>query len=321
MFKAAWQVSVIRDRRATQMHTRTIGKNLFLIDLQTGAFKNLIASYVIRGEKTSIVDTGPTSSVPNLLSGMKELGIPPEEVAYIALSHVHIDHGGGAGTLLRSLPNAQVIVHSKGASHLKDPAKLWAASKQTLGEVAEMFGEPEAVPENRIIVASEGETFDLGGGLNLRCVESSGHSSHSLSFYESLNGGLFTGDSAGAYLVEFDVVFPTTPPPFYPDVALVSLDKLISINPKDLYYSHFGKASNSVGRLLRYKAQIQLWLRILEEGLIQSKNSEVILEQILQEDKTIRAAVPWLKAHPLHRKTLVENSFQGFMKFARNSKI
>ena len=140
------------ERSNENVHTKHIGEKLFLIDLETGGFKNLIASYLLKGEKTLIIETGPTSSVPNLLVGLEELKVKPEDVAYIALSHIHIDHGGGAGTLLKSLPNAKVIVHSKGAAHLKNPTKLWAASKETLGAVAEMFGEPESVPEERIIV-------------------------------------------------------------------------------------------------------------------------------------------------------------------------
>jgi glyoxylase-like metal-dependent hydrolase (beta-lactamase superfamily II) len=112
------------------MHTKQIGKDLFLIDLETGGFRNLIASYVLKGEKTLIVETGPTSSIPNLLLGLKELKVKPAEVAYIALSHIHIDHSGGAGTLLKKLPNAKVIVHPKGAPHLKDPAKLWQPQRK-----------------------------------------------------------------------------------------------------------------------------------------------------------------------------------------------
>ena len=97
------------------MHTKKIGENLFLIDLETGGFKNLIASYVLKGTKSIIVETGPSSSIPNLLSGLKELNVRTEDVAYVAISHVHIDHGGGAGTLLKSLQNAKVIVHQRGA--------------------------------------------------------------------------------------------------------------------------------------------------------------------------------------------------------------
>ncbi len=103
------------------MHTREIGKNLFQIDLETGGFKNLICSYVIKAAKITLVESGPTSSVPNLVSGLKELDIPFENVEYLAITHVHLDHGGGAGTLLKLLPNAKVLVHSRGMPHLINP--------------------------------------------------------------------------------------------------------------------------------------------------------------------------------------------------------
>ena len=119
-------------KEATGVHTTQIGTNLFLIDLQTGGFKNLIASYLLKGEKTIIVETGPTTSIPNLLAGLRELEVKRDDVAYIALSHVHIDHGGGAGTILRQLPNAKVIVHPKGAPHLKTPPSFGLPQKRLL---------------------------------------------------------------------------------------------------------------------------------------------------------------------------------------------
>ncbi len=303
------------------MHAKQVGKNLFLIDLETGGFKNLIASYVLMGEKAVIVETGPTSSIPNLLSGLKELKVKFEDVAYVAITHVHVDHGGGAGTLLKSLPNAKVVVHSKGKPHIVDPAKLWAASQQVLGGVAKMFGEPEPVPENRIIVAAEGMTLDVGNGVRLKVVEAPGHASHNVSYYEYANDGLFPGDAAGAYIRRFNTVFPTTPPPFRPDIALVSLDKLISLNPKFLYYSHFGEASDAVKRLRNYAVQIRLWVSIAEDGVKKGESSEIIRERIFREDETICKLVPVLRRNPVHRKTLIENSAQGFIDFALNPQI
>jgi glyoxylase-like metal-dependent hydrolase (beta-lactamase superfamily II) len=303
------------------MNTKEIGKNLFQIDLETGGFKNLIASYVLKGDKTLIVETGPTSSIPNLISGLKELKVAHEDVAYVAITHVHVDHAGGVGTLLKALPNAKVIVHTKGAPHLKDPAKLWAASRQTLGEVAEMFGKPEPAPENRIIVASDGMTFDVGKGLLLKVVEALGHASHNVGYFEQLNSGVFPGDSAGAYLPEFGVVFPTTPPPFRPDIALVSLEKIIRLNPMFLYYSHFGKAPDAVKRLRDYAVQIKLWLGIVQADLKRGETPEAIREHIFREDQAISKAVPSLKANAVHRKTLIENSVRGFIEFAQNPQI
>lgn len=303
------------------VHTTQIGENLFLIDLQTGGYPNLIASYVIRGEQTAVIETGPTSSIPNLLSGLRELNVKPEQIAYIAISHIHIDHGGGAGTLMKTLPNAIVIVHSRGAPHLRDPEKLWVSSQKTLGSVADMFGKPEPVPEDRIIVAKDDMTFNLGKNLSLKVIEAPGHASHNLSYYEQCNNGLFPGDAAGAYIPEFDVVFPTTPPPFRPDIALVSLEKLIALNPNFLYYPHFGKASDAVRRLRDYQTQIKLWLKIVEEGVQRGDSVEAIRETIFREDQTIRKAVPHLKSNPVNRKALIENSVQGFIEFVMNPRV
>jgi glyoxylase-like metal-dependent hydrolase (beta-lactamase superfamily II) len=299
-----------------RLRTKQIGENLFLIDLETGGFKNLIASYVLKGAKTIIVETGPTSSIINLLAGLKETGVKAEDVAYVALSHVHLDHGGGAGILLKSLPNAKVIVHPRGAPHLLNPEKLWLQSQKVLGHVAEIYGKPEPVPEDKIIVATEGMTIDAGNNMQLKVVETLGHAAHNLSYREPLNNGVFAGDAAGIYLSEFDVVIPTTPPPFRLDIALASLSKLISLDPAFLYYSHFGKASDAVQRLKNYAAQIKLWARIAEEGVKNGHSTETIRDRMLTEDETMRKIGSYLKAHPIYMKTAVGNSVQGFIDFA-----
>jgi glyoxylase-like metal-dependent hydrolase (beta-lactamase superfamily II) len=300
------------------MHMKKVGRNVSLIDLQTGGFKNLIASYVLEGTQVAVVETGPTSSVSNLFKGLEELNVEPEEVTYLAISHVHIDHGGGAGTALKRLSNARVIIHSKGAPHLKDPTRLWEASQETLGDVAAMFGKPEPVPEDRIIVAKDGETFNLGKGLRLTVIEAPGHASHNLAYYEHLNRGIFPGDAAGAYLEEFDAVFPTTPPPFRPDFALASLDRLVEFRPEVLHFSHFGKASEAVKRLRNYQGQIRTWLRIARDSVSRGESTESICERILREDLTIQKTIPAITADPVSRKTLIENSVEGFVEFVRN---
>ena len=303
------------------MHTKEIGKHLFLIDLETGGFKNLIASYVLKGAKAIIVETGPSSSISNLLSGLKELGIKAEDVAYVAISHIHLDHGGGAGALLKFLPNAKIIVHPRGAPHLVNPEKLWLQSQKVLGYVAEIYGAPEPVPEDRLIAASEDMTFNVGNNVKLKAVETLGHASHHLSYYEFLNEGVFPGDAAGVYLSEFDVVIPTSPPPFHLDSALASLEKLVRLRPKALYYSHFGKASDAVKRLQDYARQIKLWANIAEEGIKNKQSSDAIRERIFTEDEAMRKIAPFLKSHPISMKTALENSVQGFIDFAEKSHI
>lgn len=301
------------------MHTKQIGKNLYQVELETGGFRNLICSYVLKDDHVVLIESGPTSSVPRLILGLKELAIAFEDVEYVAVTHVHLDHGGGAGTLLKFLPNAKVLVHPRGAPHLADPRRLWESSQSVLGAyVSGVFGEPEPVPKDRIVPVAEG-SFDLGDGAKLSVTETLGHASHNLSFIETFNNGVFPGDAAGTYFPEFDCVIPTSPPPFRLDVALASLDKLISLKPEVLYYSHFGKASDAVKRLKDYKTQLQLWGKIALEGVTEKQSFEQICERILREDPVMSRVAGYLSEHPIYSVTALGNTVQGFVEYAKTS--
>jgi glyoxylase-like metal-dependent hydrolase (beta-lactamase superfamily II) len=298
------------------LHTKEVGKNIFMVELETGGFKNLICSYVIKGKKPFLIESGPTNSIPNLLSGLKELDVRFENVEYVFVTHIHLDHGGGAGTLLKFLPNAKIIVHPRGMPHLVDPERLWPSSQKVLGFVSEIFGKPEPVPKDRIIPVTEG-SFDLGSDAKLTVTETVGHASHNLSFQESFNGGIFPGDAAGTYLPAFDVVVPTTPPPFYLDAALASLDKLISLKPTVLYFSHFGKATDAVQRLKDYKLQLQLWADIAEEGARENWSLEQVRDRIIEQDQVMSKVADFIKSHRIFSKTVLENCVRGFFEYAK----
>lgn len=298
------------------MHATKLEEHICLIDVETGGIENFIASYVLEGKQSAIIETGPTSSVPNLLAGLKKLDVNLEDVAYVAVTHIHLDHGGGIGTLLKSLPNARVIVHPAGVPHLVNPQKLWQQSVEVQGkQIADLYHAPEPVPAERIVAVADGMTFDLGNNVRFRVVETLGHASHHQSYYETLGGGLFPGDAAGIYLKELDVVVPTIPAPFRLDGALASLEKLIRLNPKALYYSHFGKATDAVEKLRAYGQQLKLWVSIAEEGLENHQGFEVICDNIVKSDDSIRKALQLMKAHPILSGTVLNNSVWGAIKY------
>jgi glyoxylase-like metal-dependent hydrolase (beta-lactamase superfamily II) len=297
------------------MRVYKIEEHIHLIDVETAGIKNFIASYVLKGEQVAIVETGPTSSIPNLLKGLEELDVKPEDVAYVAVSHIHLDHGGGVGTLLKHLPKAKAVVHQRGAPHLANPEKLWQQSRAVLGKIAEMYGAPEPVPEERIIAAVDGMTLDVGGGVRLKVVETLGHASHHLSYYEPLREGIFPGDAAGIYIKEIGVVVPTTPPPFRLDIALTSIDKLTGFKPKVLYYSHFGKAYDAVNKLQTYSRQLKLWAKIAKQGLENKENLETISGKILESDMAVRRAKEYIEAHQVLSETVLGESVQGVVDF------
>ncbi len=301
-----------------KMSVTKLGEHIYLVDVETAGIKNFIASYILKGKQIAIVETGPTSSIPNVLSGLKELNVKLEEVAYVAVSHIHLDHGGGVGTLMKHLPNAKVIVHQRGAPHVANPEKLWEQSREILGSIAEMYGKPEPVPSEKIIAADDGMVFDVGNNVGLKVVETLGHASHHQSYYETFSGGIFPGDAAGIYLSEFDVIVPTTPSPFRLDIALDSLNKLISLKPKVLYYSHFGNAYNAVERLKIYAEQLKLWAKIAKRGMENKEGLESISGRIIEGDGALRKAAEYIRAHPIMGETVLKESVHGFMDFVEN---
>jgi glyoxylase-like metal-dependent hydrolase (beta-lactamase superfamily II) len=299
------------------MRVTKLEEHIYLIDVEPGGLENFIASYVLKGEQVAIIETGPTSSVPNLLSGLEKLNVKLQDVAYVAVTHIHLDHAGGVGTLVKTLPSAKVVAHPAAAPHLVDPKKLWQQSREVQGkEITDLYLEPEPVPAERIVAATDGMTFDIGNNVRLRVVETLGHASHHQSYYETLRGGLFPGDVAGIYLKELDVVVPTTPAPFRLDIALASLEKLVSLNPKALYYSHFGRATDAVERLRAYACQLKLWVSIAEQGLRNHQDFDTIRAEIIGSDQSFRKAVQFVKVHPILSETVLNNSIQGAMKFA-----
>jgi glyoxylase-like metal-dependent hydrolase (beta-lactamase superfamily II) len=298
------------------MNVTRLEDHIFLIDVSPGGLENFIASYVLKGKHVAIVETGPTSSVPNLLSGLKKLNIKPEDVAYVAVTHIHLDHGGGVGTLVKNLPNARVIAHRAAAPHLVNPQKLWQQSTEVMGkEITDLYRAPEPVPAERIIAATDGMTVDIGNDVRLRVVETLGHASHHQSYYETFSGGIFPGDAAGIYLKDIDAVVPTIPPPFRLDASLASLEKLIGLDPKALYYTHFGKATGAVEKLQGYANQLKLWVSIAEQGLRHKQSFETIRDKILESDESVRKAVGHIKAHPVLGEVVFDHSVQGALKF------
>lgn len=297
------------------MFSQRLNDSLHMIDLKPIGIENFIASYVLRGRRVAIVETGPAVSIPNLLAGLREIGVKNEDVDYVAVSHIHIDHAGGAGTLLQHLPNAKLLVHFRGAPHLINPGRLWTQSKLALGKIAEIYGEIQPVPENRIVMPTDGTTVNLGRQVELKVLETEGHASHHMSFYTNVDEGIFTGDAAGIYINQFDVIIPTTPMPFHLELTLSSIEKLMRTTPKRLYYTHFGPANNAVSRLKAYAEQLKLWANIVSEGVKNSYSLETIHKRILEQDPSMNKVADFVKHHLALRKSVVNQSIQGFAEY------
>ncbi len=268
------------------IEVRAISRTLKLIDLQPPipGYERFIGAYLFVGEKKAIVDPGPASAIPNLLSALAELNISPGEIDYVILTHIHIDHAGGTGTALRDMPRAKVLGHSEALRHLADPARLWEASLKTLGDLALRYGRIEAVPEDRLAAATDLMSVDLGG-LLLEVHLTPGHAAHHLSLFDRRNGVLIAGEAVGVCIN--GAVRMATPPPFRLDETLSSIDRLISLEPKTLCYGHFGCYDNAVERLRLARSKLLEWHGTAASAAREGKGPEEILGLLRSRDRDL----------------------------------
>lgn len=206
---------------------------------------------VVEGGRAAFVDTGVNASVELLLAALAQKDLDAADVDYVFLTHVHLDHAGGAGLLMSRLPNARAVVHPRGARHMADPTRLVAGSEAVYGkeQVAELYGEIRPIPAGRIVEAADEEEFLLGG-RPLRCLHTEGHARHHYCLADPASAGVFTGDSFGLSYRELDTaagefIFPTTTPVhFDPAEAHKSVDRIMSLGPARLYLTHYSQVSD-----------------------------------------------------------------------------
>ena len=203
---------------------------------------------IVEGDRAAIVDTGVNSSVPHVLDTLRGKGLRPEQVDYVILTHIHLDHAGGAGLLLSKLPNAMLTVHPRGARHLMDPGKLIASTIAVYGEeeARRTFGDIVPVPSSRIIETGHGFALKLNG-REFAFFETPGHARHHVCVLDTRSGHLFAGDTFGLSYRELDCngrqfAFPTTSPvQFDPDAEHRSLDLILGLNPGAIYVTHYSR--------------------------------------------------------------------------------
>ena len=258
---------------------------LYAVDVRPLGIEQFLSTYVLLGREVAVIDPGPACSIPNLIGALEALGVRPSSLRYVLATHIHIDHAGGAGLLLEWAEGAKLLVHERGVKHMVEPGRLWESTKAVLGEIALAYGEIKPVEEERIAGLREGDEINLGSGLRLYVLETPGHASHHLSFFESGGRILFTGDSAGVYIRSLGAVVPTTPPPFRLDLALASLDKQVELMPEVICYAHFGHAEEATKMLEGHKEQLRLWAEVVKEHLNEPLNA--ILELLMSRDPNL----------------------------------
>lgn len=257
---------------------RQVAENIYQINA-IDTWHPIVDIYLIKDKYPALIDTGPSVAIPRVLEILHHLG--QESLSYIFLTHIHMDHGGGAGFLSQRLPQAKVIVHPQGARHLIDPAKLIAGTQELFGESFQKeFGSILPVAEYQVQPVQDGEVVSLGD-RELNIVYSPGHSLHHISFYEKRRRELFCGEALGGLLPGINFTLPLiSPPRFDLKVYLNTLRHLRSLSPSILFYGHGGAKQDIKRQFNLIYESIILSLRILQEGLSAGETPEQMINRV-----------------------------------------
>lgn len=230
---------------------RDAGGGVYAID--TGFHRDDFdaAWLVVAAGRAVFVDTGTGFALPRLLGALEALGLGRDAVDWVIPTHVHLDHAGGAGALMRALPGARMLVHPRGARHMIDPSALWAGATAVYGpeEMARSYGEVVPVPAERVVASADGMTVEFGGRA-LAVADTPGHARHHHCIWDEATRGWFTGDTFGLSYREFDsprgawIVPTATPVQFEPDALEASVRRLLARDPACVYLTHFGRVDD-----------------------------------------------------------------------------
>jgi glyoxylase-like metal-dependent hydrolase (beta-lactamase superfamily II) len=292
------------------MHHEFLGDGITVVDigLERPRFG---ACYLIESNGAAAVfDAGTHFSVPRILAALADRGLAREDVRYVVASHVHLDHAGGVGTLLRELPDALVLAHPRGIRHLIDPSALQASAEQVYGAevVARTYGTLVPVPAERIRPLDDGEDLDLAG-RRLHVIHSPGHAQHHVALYDESSASWFTGDCFGISYRDFDggtqpLIFPTTSPvQFDPDAMKATIARMLERHPRAMLLTHYSRIGDVEARaqaLLRLiDAQVELARRHAGEEDAVATLTEALQRLFLDEIRRIGAPVSEARSRQL----------------------
>lgn len=262
---------------------KKVAQDTYLLDCgKDPFFSTSNIAYFLDDEMSVLIDPGSGTAAMELLAGAGGLGIDLQKLSYIIPTHIHLDHGGGAGYLAQRLPKPKVVLHPRGATHLTDTSVLVRGARLIFGQNFEQsLGPVVPIPKERVHVASDGEIIRLGR-RELKIVFSPGHAVHHIALFDSLTEGLFCGDALG-FLAESmsDVPFPVGLSPFDPRAYVETIDKLAALRPKVVFYAHHGPRTDVDQLIGKVKEICLAFDDIIHKGIEAGEDDQVISQHIL----------------------------------------
>ena len=242
-----------------------LGDGLYQIDAYMHDDAQRLACYLYDTPERVLVECGPSSTLHHLIEVLESLGI--DDLATIVVTHIHLDHAGGAGHLAQRFPSAKIGVHSNGARHMADPERLWNSAVRIYGEegMQRLWGPMEPIAEDRLMILEEGSIVPLGNGRVLDVMYTPGHAKHHVVFHDGNSGGMFVGDSVGITFPHGHFVQPVTPPPdLDPPMLVQQLHRMAEREPTFLGFAHFGVHHDPIDALAQAEARLDEWVEFIE---------------------------------------------------------
>ena len=301
-----------------------LAPDLFLLDLDFQRTANVIAAFLITGpDGHTLIETGPGSTLGALEQAIAATGARLEDVRQLLVTHIHLDHAGAAGTLLRRLPDARLFVHPLGAPHMIDPSKLLASATRIYGDdMDRLWGAFEPAPADRVVVLEDDAEL-CAGGRTLRALHTPGHASHHIAFFDPANSSAFTGDVAGVRLGAVPYVRPPTPPP---DIDIEawhrSAQRLRALGIRALDLTHFGRITDAANHLDALMRNLDDWVAWTAERLRRGEDPAVIAGELVRKGEldVIRAGGSAHDAAAYELATPSRMSVDGVARYIRKSR-
>jgi glyoxylase-like metal-dependent hydrolase (beta-lactamase superfamily II) len=259
-----------------------LADGVYALDTLTAGLTRVTAGYLIDAPRPTLIECGPALSIGNVIHALENAGMDSGDLAYLVLSHIHLDHAGGAGDIAKAFPGATILVSEVGARHLVDPERLNESSRRAYGDLYDtVYGDCTPIDSPRVRGVADGDRLDLGGGHRLHLLYTPGHAKHHIAAFDPDAGALFVGDSVGVKLPGMTAIRPATPPPDF-DLVLAerTLERYRDLRPQAVYLAHYGAVDPPLEALDEASSRLAAWAQTVETAMATHSELDHVVEAL-----------------------------------------